>query len=285
METTERTNVIKYNPVQFSEAVEKMNFIKNPLDELANAPSAVIFINLKCCSIRCCIPITCCCSCSGVCADFFRYNTIINTNGVQKYLFRNIAKIGCSICTTDKLSRFENCKSMALASKDQYSELDGGELFSEMVKDGGCFCCCCSVNFKVNIPGENRVAGIVKKRGCCSLWCSECCKEKKCCQDCCQATIYCCDILNANEEQFYTIYLIKCCCSCTPVDWCPHFTFMIRDQANNEVGRIDAERNCCNFNGICGNNFTYNIFFPANATPELKLTIINAVISIDLFDM
>ena len=286
--STEREQIIKYNPIEFSQAVQKMNFISNPLGELASAPTATIYLSTKCCSIRCSIPITWCCTCTGVCSDYFRYNTIINANGVQKYLFRNIARIGCSICSTDKISRFDYCNSMALSSADQYAELNGGVLYSEMIKDKGCFCCggCCTLDFKVNIPNENRAAGIIRYRGCCSLFCSECKKERKCCQDCCYDVIYCCDILTANEEQIYTIYLVRCCCArCTPYDWIPHFKFEIRDQAHNEVGRIDAERNCCNFYGMCGNSFTYNIVFPTNASPELKLTLINAVIGIDLFNL
>ena len=285
MESTERgQKVITYNPLQFAEAVQKMNFISNPLSELASSPTATIYISTKCCSLRCTYPIMCCCTCTGGCADYFRYNTIINANGVQKYLFRNIAKIGCSLCSTDKLSRFEGCKSMALSSYDQYSELDGGVVCSEMVKNSGCFCCgCCSVDLKVDIPNENRTAGLVKYRGCCAMCCSK--AESKCCQDCCKTVVYCCDILNANNEQVYVIYLIKCCCTYIPDDWCPHFEFFIRDLKGNDVGKIDAQRNCCNFYGMCGNNFTYDIAFPLDASPELKLTIINAVIAIDLFTL
>ena len=283
MESTERgQKVVKYSPLQFTEAVQKMNFISNPLSELASSPNAIVYIGTKCCSIRCTYPISCCCTCTGSCADYFRYHTLINANGVQKYLFRNVAKIGCSLFSTDKLSRFAGCKSMALSSYDQYSELDGGVEFAEMVKNNGCFCCgCCSVDLKVNIPNENKVAGLVKIRGCCAMCCMK--DDKKCCQDCCRHVNYCCDILNANSDVVYVIYLIKCCCNCIPDDWYSHFLFEIRDLQGNVAGTIDAQRNCCNFNGICGNTFTYNVFFPPDATPELKLTIINAVIAIDLF--
>ena len=125
------------------------------------------------------------------------------------------------------------------------------------------------------------LARILMFRGCCTVCCAK--DEKKCCQDCCRTAIYCCDILNANNEQVYVIYLIKCCLSCIPDDWFSHFIFEIRDLVGNVVGTIDAKRNCCNFYGMCGNNFTYNIFFPPDATPELKLTIINGVIASDLF--
>ena len=83
----------------------------------------------------------------------------------------------------------------------------------------------------------------------------------------------------------YSIFLVKCCCACAPTDWCSHFTFFIRDPNHNDVGRIDLQKNCCNLCGLCGANSTYNIVFPSDATPELKLTIINAVIAIDLFTL
>ena len=283
MESTERgQKVVTYNPIQFTEAVQKMTFISNPLNELASSPTATIYIGTKCCSLRCTYPISCCCTCTGGCVDFFRYHTVINAGGAQKYLFRNVAKIGCSLCSTDKISRFEGCKSMALSSFDQYSELDGGVEYCEMAKDAGCFCFgCCDMDLKVNIPKENRAAGVVKFRGCCSMCCAK--DKPKCCQDCCRRAIYCCDILNANNEVVYVIYLILCCCTCIPDDWYPSFVFEIRDLVHNVVGKIDAIRNCCNFYGMCGNNFTYNITFPSDATPELKLTIINSVIANDLF--
>lgn len=261
MESTERgQKVVTYNPIQFTEAVQKMTFISNPLNELASSPTATIYIGTKCCSLRCTYPISCCCTCTGGCVDFFRYHTVINAGGAQKYLFRNVAKIGCSLCSTDKISRFEGCKSMALSSFDQYSELDGGVEYCEMAKDAGCFCFgCCDMDLKVNIPKENRAAGVVKFRGCCSMCCAK--DKPKCCQDCCRRAIYCCDILNANNEVVYVIYLILCCCTCIPDDWYPSFVFEIRDLVHNVVGKIDAIRNCCNFYGMCGNNFTYNITF------------------------
>lgn len=288
MQSTERDlKVINFNPQQFSEMIQKMNYINSPLSELAAAPSAIVYIGTPCCSIRCCVPISCCCNCVCDCADYYRYNTLINANGVQKFLFKNITKINCSICSTDKVSRFDSCKSFALSSYDQYSADDGGVLFSEMVKDS---CCTCfglyDMDFKVNIPNENRMAGIVKFRGCCSIWCSECCKSRgccSCCKDCCYDYFYCCDILGPNAEQIYTIYLRKCCLSCIPTDCCGYFRFSIQNQSGSEVGFIEAYRNCCNLCGICGTSFTYSINFPPDASPELKLSIINGVIAIDLF--
>lgn len=278
MDSTQRDlKVVKFNQVQFSQDVQKMNFISSPLGELASSPTAIVFIGTKCCSLRC--PVSCC-------GEYYAYNTLTNVNGVQKFLFKNIARLNCSICSSDRISRFDSCKSLALSSYDQFTAPDGGIVFSEMVRNPGCLCFgCCTVGFNVNIPNENRLAGVVQIKSCCKICCSDCCKPKPCCKDCCLNVIYCCDILNASNQEVYSIFYVKCCCSCAPNDWCPHFTFLIRDPNHNDVGRIEAEKNCCNFCGLCGINYTYNIIFPADATPELKLTIINAVVCIDLFMM
>jgi hypothetical protein len=87
------------------------------------------------------------------------------------------------------------------------------------------------------------------------------------------------------RQVVYTIYLRRCCISCCPLDCLNSITFVIKNAYGVEVGRIELRRTCCTFCGLRGNNCTYTINFPLDATPELKLTIINAVISIDMFLM
>ena len=81
----------------------------------------------------------------------------------------------------------------------------------------------------------------------------------------------------------YTIYLKRCCISCCPLDCCDTIDFAIKNASGAEVGAIQLKRTCCVCCGLRGKNATYTITFPADATPEMKLTIINAVISIDMF--
>ncbi len=50
---------------------------------------------------------------------------------------------------------------------------------------------------------------------------------------------------------------------------------------NNDVGRIEGRGRCI---PLCGDTLTYTITFPLDATPELKLTIINAMILLDIID-
>jgi len=81
----------------------------------------------------------------------------------------------------------------------------------------------------------------------------------------------------------YTIYIKRCCISCCPLDCCDTIDFAIKNASGAEVGAIQLKRTCCVCCGLRGKNATYTITFPADATPEMKLTIINAVISIDMF--
>ena len=267
---------------QFVPTIEKMTFLKNPLNELANAPSAIVYYKLRCCQIRCCIPISCCCTCICDCGDYYKYNTLTNINGNQKFLFKNIARIKCNLLTTDKLCRFDNCKSLSMTSMEEY-EKEVGIVFSEMVREPGCSCFGLFTTYlNVNISIENRLAGIIKFRSCCSF----CCKGTCCCAFLCNGCyefFYCCDILSPNKNLVYTIYIRKCCISCIPVDCCGYIRFSIKNTSNKEVGSIEARRNCCNICGICPMTCTYSINFPPDATPDLKLTIIKAVIAIDMF--
>ena len=65
--------------------------------------------------------------------------------------------------------------------------------------------------------------------------------------------------------------------------WLLWYHFAIKNASGAEVGAIQLKRTCCVCCGLRGKNATYTITFPADATPEMKLTIINAVISIDMF--
>jgi hypothetical protein len=60
---------------------------------------------------------------------------------------------------------------------------------------------------------------------------------------------------------------------------CGIYLFILKDSTGNEVGRIEGRGRCI---PLCGDTLTYTITFPADATPELKLTIINEVMLMDL---
>ena len=245
--TMELTN---FNPEQFQNLVKTLNYISSPLIELGSSNSAKVFYRRICCRGK-----SCNCGCG-----IYKYNTITKSNGIKNFLFKNVAKLNCSLCKEDRILRFAYCKSYTLSSYEQYTSNEEGGLFSEMITEPGCLCIgCCDVNLEVHIPNENRLAGIVKFRTCCSQYCKECCKSYECCsvcKDCCYDFFYCCDILDSNKQQIYTIFLRKCC-AC-PVDCCDYLKFMINDQNNVDVGSIEAYTSCCTCY-YCPTTYTYNI--------------------------
>ena len=304
MENQNLLNIPKYeSPDQFIGEIKKMQYISNPLNELAISPMAVVYYGTPCCNLKCCLPCSCICSCSLDCGDNFHYSTLISSNGEQKYLFKNLGRLNCKICSCDRMSRFAYCKSFNLSSYDQFSSNAGTES-AEMIKENNCVVCgLCSNFFDVYTKPDNKLAGIVRYKGpmddcckcdcCCCCCCGNCkglcdCKELCNCKDLCKCDIchdyfYCCDILSNARQIVYSIYLKRCCLSLCPTDCLDSLTFIIKSSGGDNVGNIEMRRNCCNCCGPLGKSCTYTIGFPSDATPELKLTIINAIISIDMF--
>lgn len=264
---SERIKIIQYKADAFSNTIQNMTYISNALGELASAPSAIVYSSSLCCPLKCRY---------FCCGNLYPYTTLVNDGVTQKFLFKNLGVTKFSICSGDQLAKFHSISSFSLSSFDQYNT-DGGLLFCDLIKEPGCSCCgCCSVTFDVNLKTENRVAGYVQLRGCCS----ECCKKKDdtpCCKDCCHITPHMGDILDNNKQFKYAIYYRTCCLCCIPD--CGIYKFVIRDSNGNDVGRIEGRGNCF---PLCGDSLTYTITFPLDATPELKLSIINNVMLMDL---
>ena len=166
-----------------------------------------------------------------------------------------------------------------------------------MLKENNCVVCgLCSSLFDVYTKPDNKLVGVVKYKGvcddcCCPICCPICCGICKGCCDCkckcecdiCYDYFYCCDILSNTRQLVYSIYLKRCCLTVCPTDCLNSLTFTIKSSGGDNFGNIEMRRNCCNCCGLLGKSCTYTISFPLDATPELKLTIINAIISIDMF--
>ena len=133
------------------------------------------------------------------------------------------------------------------------------------------------------------MAGMIKYRGCCEdSCCNCCCGEKKekggekrtccdCCKDCCHILKHYGDIIDGNKQFKYALYFRDCCCTYLPN--CGIYLYVLRDANQNDVGRIEGRGRWFPY---CGDTLTYTITFPLDATPELKLTIINAVMLMDM---
>lgn len=274
--TTDRVFV---SAAAFMGKIQGIPYISQGLQELGASPTAIVYSNGPCCSCRCVLP----CHCNCDCGDNYTYNTLVINNGETKYLYKNLARLGCTLCASGPMGRFSFIKCLNLSSYDEIAAGLGVES-AETTKESGCQCCgCCAAYFPVKTKPDERLAGFVRYSGCCTDCCksnSKCCD---CCKDCCFTHLYCCDILAIDKNPIYTIFIRRCCISCCPLDCCSVINFIIKDIAGNEVGKMELRRNCCTCGGLCGQNHTYSIDFPLNATPELKLTIINAAITIDLF--
>lgn len=287
------------SPQEFINQIQNLPYINKSLEELAASPVAIVYYGGPCCNIKCCIPCSCFFNCNCDCGDNFTYNTLVINNEEQKYLFKNLGRLDCKICSTDNMGRFAYVKNLNLSSYEQYGSNLGTES-AEMTREKNCVCLgCCSNFFPVNIKSENRIAGIVRYKGCledcckckckcdCSLCFGCCCSICEICKcnlkDICFDYYYCCDILSPDKQLVYTIFLRRYCLSACPTDCLDSFTFIIKNPEGKDVGRIEMRRTCCTLCGLLGKSCTYTINFPLDATPELKLTIINAVISIDMF--
>jgi hypothetical protein len=268
----------------FYNKLKAVQYTKDPLGDLASANSAIIYYGYSNCSLRCCIPciLSCNCSCNCSCSEIYKYNSFVKVGDFEKFLFTNLAYLDCGI---DKSCRFNKCTNLTFSSYNDYCTNNGIQ-FSYMDKNKECTACgFCESLLKVYLTKENKLVGIVKFRG----YCEECiCCKDKCNLGCgkfctCYDYSYCCEILDHNNEVKYYIYKKKCCLCCIPNDCCGEINFLIKNKDKEDDGKITCIKDCCPCYGICGLKFIYNIEFPKDCTSELKLTIINAIISIDIF--
>ena len=88
MEGKPLLNIPKYeSPEEFIGVIQKLKYINNPLNELATSSLAIVYYWVPCCNLNFLIPFNCLHNCCTDCGDNFINNTLIHTNGEQKYLF------------------------------------------------------------------------------------------------------------------------------------------------------------------------------------------------------
>ena len=264
-----------------------LTYIQNPLSQLASNNNAVVRAKYPCCPLF-----------TGLCGKTYKYDTFLNTNMGLQYLSRNISKIECSVCClSDPISRFGKCINYNMSSYDQLNS-NGGTQFAELDKNKNCSICgFCNILMDVNILPEKRCAGIIKLKSifddcfCCKCF-NDCCKGPcgcfKCCFSCpCKKCLclcdfydyyYCCEVLLPTQEQKYVIMRKICCLKCCTRKECG-LSFTIFDSNSVPVGNIQGKGACCS------NTYTYQIYFPQDATPELKLCLLNAIYAIDTFGL
>lgn len=290
IETNTAPTVKNLNTEQY--IIQNLNKNNDILNQLSSTSSLSVVNKASSSCARCCVPCCCCCS------DKFEYYTLIK----DKKILESKGQLSCKISSTERISNFDYCNSFRLSSSQEISPNKEQALFSEMRKISGNSLCfgIGKLKFKVSIPNENRIVGIIQFGNdccedtealddveCCGINCCEiikCCKDEKCCYE----EVKCCEIFkptneenknkNKNEAE-YTIYLSKCRIPC---NICGDPKFIIKNRKDNNVGEIKISKSCCNLCGICKDNLKYNITFPIETTPELKLTIINALFTLDM---
>ena len=310
------TKVISYQSEksQILDAPQYFSYVQNPLEEIGNSTSAIIHIKNTCSNVCCKGNVNTCCG------NSFIYNTFLVTPSGPKYLFRNTVRIepSCGCCIADPLNSNIVYNSYKKSSSQEFFEVYNGISYTAMLKSVKC--CCNSIReilMKVMITPENRPSGIVKIRGCCEKCRCDCkcpncdcdckCPDCKCkCPDCecklpnCDIFIDClkgickkpscpveqrysCEILDSNKDLKYFIYYNACncgltCCICSRRKC--GLRFSITDLNENEVGYISGilDRSLGEF---FHDSYSYEISFPEDSTPELKLTLLHAVYAID----
>lgn len=270
---------------------ETITFVTNPLSHLEISKQAKVIRKLPCITY---------------CRTFLPfenyYNTIVDSTNGWQYLLNNCFKFGCNLFPCDLFNRPLECNNSIIASYNDLISNKGIE-YAKMEKEENCQCAgLCTKYFDVNITTDNekKMAGIVKIRGpnewLCQLCTCKCecrceckcdclldCLKCKLCVKCftcdCNDYFYTCEILTPTKDLKYTIYLTKCCFDyCMAGRYC-NVKFTIKDLSNSPVGYIHG------FPSFCDCSFVYKIDFPADATPELKLTILNAIYVIDSFGL
>lgn len=122
----------------FLSNLQKATFIENPLVELANSPTAVVYNGDECCSLHHVCSLLCGCPCTKDCADYYKYNTLVVNGDVRKYLMKNIVRLKYAFCPLGIMNRFDWCKSYTMLSAEQFESLDAGIETAEMTKEGNC---------------------------------------------------------------------------------------------------------------------------------------------------
>ena len=72
----------------FPDLIKTIENNNDPLNDLTNAHSAIVYYGHGCCKLRCCTP--CNCSCENICEDIYKYNSLVKIGQVSKNFFLQI---------------------------------------------------------------------------------------------------------------------------------------------------------------------------------------------------
>ena len=181
---------------------------------------------------------------------------------------------------------------------------------SDSKSSGCCKCDCCNSDKKCPCCDENRCCcGLCEKSSC------PCCDENRCCCGlcpkpkgscccCCNCTCNCCgndnttsnqdikccwdklsyhcEILSPTYELKYHIYLTSHNCGNKCLRRRKGLDFFIADANNNAINSsFIYGRNNKNFGTFFNDSYSYEIYFPEDAEPDYKLTLLHAIYALD----
>ena len=135
---------------------------------------------------------------------------------------------------------------------------------------------CCGICPKPSCPcsGSN---------GCCCCGICSCSNGSCCCSDTsCQIYEYCSKIYDSNDVLKYYVFLDykrKCGCKCLRRK--TGLNFNICDINKNVISTIRGKNKNEEYGLFFDDSYSYEINFPSDATPELKLNLLHCIYSID----
>ena len=149
--------------------------------------------------------------------------------------------------------------------------------------------CCCGLCRRPDCPccDPNRCCcGLCPKCGCFCFCENGCCCTPTCCNccklcSCCQCHPYRAEILYPNKMLKYYIFNTNICgCGCKCLKRKSGLNFDICDANKNPICTIKG-RNNENFGTFFKDSYSYEINFPQDAEPDIKLTLLNCVYALD----
>ena len=159
--------------------------------------------------------------------------------------------------------------------------------------------CCCGICQKPSCCAPNRCCcGLCPKPNCgccddnrsCCCCCCCCCNGSgndgsgsSCnCRCCCKTFDYCSEIYDSqNILKYRVFYDYSCKCGCKCLRRKLGLNFKIYDPNNNPIGIISGINDNKDFGLFFDDSYSYKIDFPLDATPDLKLTLLHCIYSLD----
>ena len=245
------------------------------------------------CLIPCFLCPYCCPFCSFECGDCGnsnknstgRCNCDCSNSDKKSSNCRNCDCCKCDCCNSDNKKCpccDENRCCCGLCEKSKFPCCDENRCCCGLCEKSACPCCdenrcCCGICPKPKGPSI-----------CCCCCCCICDVKDNDNSDnpnnsyCCDKLIYHVEILSSNNELKYQIYLVSHNCGNKCLRRKKGLDFIITDVNNNPIMNSTIHGvNNKNFGDFFNDSYSYEIYFPEDAEPDIKLTLLHAIYVLD----